>query len=79
MKLIKLFAISLAVLALGACGKQDDSTAMEQTTDTVKESAIGAMETTRDATGKAIEKSGEKVEEAGKAMRDSGESMQQPE
>ena len=86
MKLINLLAIASIVLALGACSKQDDSTAADKTSDAAgsamektKEVGMGAMETTKDATGKAVEYTGNKMEEAGKAMSESGESLQKGE
>jgi hypothetical protein len=76
MKIINIIALGLAMLAIGACSKEEASTAMDKTSDAAEQTineteevSIGAMESTQDAAGQAIENTGEKMQDAGESMQ----------
>jgi hypothetical protein len=56
------------VLTIMGCGQRNETETTEPP---------GAVERTRDAAGRGIERSGEALEKAGDAMQETGEDMQQ--
>ena len=60
--------VTAGTLTMAGCGQRNEVETTEPP---------GAVERTRDATGRGIERSGEALERAGEAMQDTGEDMQQ--